>query len=258
MEIIILASGSKGNAISINTGSNKMLVDIGISFLSANRKLKKKSLDIFKYDTLLITHEHQDHIRGLETLLKKKTIKTLYISKGTFNAIPLQVRKLFPTNTLFVKADVPFNINNTLITPFSLSHDASEPVSYVIEKHSKKVVVLTDTGYVDQSYHKLLSNADLYIVEANHDPELLMKSKRPFYLKRRIVSEQGHLSNYEASWLINLFIKDIESSIWAVAHISEDCNTVEKIEASVEHLFDNPEKIKLIYTSQKTTEKIIL
>lgn len=258
MEILILASGSKGNAISIKTKTNKILVDIGISFLSINRKLNEESLDINNYDTLLITHEHSDHIRGLKTLLKKNIIKNIYISKGTFNAISLEIRGLFPQNTIIVQTDVPFSLGDTLITPFMLSHDAAEPISYVVEQGNKKVVILTDTGYVDRTYYDLLSNGDLYIVEANHDPELLMKSRRPYHLKSRIVSEKGHLSNYEASWLVNKFIENKSSSIWAVAHISEDCNTVYNIEESIVKLFDDPTKIEIIYTSQETSEKIKL
>lgn len=259
MEILILASGSKGNATIIKTKTSKILIDIGISFLSLNNKLKDKNHDINNVDTLFITHEHQDHIRGLKTLLNKKIIKNVYLTKGTFNSLPNEVRKLFPVNTNFIEADIKFNYQDLLVTPFLLSHDASEPIGYVIESNNKKAVFLTDTGYVDQSYFELLKNADMYLLEANHDPEMLMNSRRPFHLKRRIVSEKGHLGNNEAAWLINEFIKERdEEVIWAVAHISEDCNTIYKIEEAIVKIVNDPTKLKVVYTSQETNGRIKL
>lgn len=259
MEILILASGSKGNATIIKSGKQKILIDIGISFLNLNKKLIEENISVNNLDALFITHEHQDHIKGLNTLLKKAIIKNIFISKGTYNSLPLDVRKLFPINTIFIEAEKSFTYGDIEVTPFSLSHDAAEPISYIFNSNNKKAVVLTDTGYVDQSYFKILKNADAYILEANHDAEMLMNSKRPFNLKRRIISEKGHLGNNEASWLINEFIKEREKSVvWAVAHISEDCNTTYKIEESIVKIVEDPTKLEVIYTSQETSRKIEL
>lgn len=258
MEILILASGSKGNATVINTNGQKLLVDIGISYLSINKKLTELNMDINNIDTLLITHEHSDHTKGLKTLLKKKTIKTIYLTRGTLNSFPKDVRELLPLNTIIIEADNFFHHKEVKVTPFLLSHDAKEPVGFIIESNNKKVVFLTDTGYVDQSYFELLSKADLYILEANHDPEMLMKSRRPFPLKQRIVSELGHLSNNEAAWLINEFKKGSPLTRWAIAHISEDCNTVYKIEEAIVKIVKDVDNLEVIYTSQDTSDKIIL
>lgn len=259
MEILILASGSKGNATIIKSNQHKILIDVGISFLSINQKLSAKNASILNVDALFITHEHQDHVRGLNTLLKRRIIKNIFISKGTYNNLPVETRKLFPKNIVFVKADQPFDYGDFNITPFSLSHDAAEPISYVFNSNNKKVVILTDTGYVDQSYFELLKNADMYILESNHDAEMLMKSHRPFNLKRRIVSELGHLGNNEAAWLINEFIKERQQTvIWAVAHISEDCNSIYKIEEAIVKIVNDPTKLEVVYTSQATNESIKL
>ncbi len=154
---------------------------------------------------------------------------------------------------------MPFEYGDLTIMPFSLSHDAAEPISYVFNSNNKKVVFLTDTGYVDHNYFDLLQNADLYILESNHDPEMLMNSRRPFHLKRRIVSELGHLGNNEAAWLINEFIKERTTNVvWAVAHISEDCNSIYKIEESIVKIVNDPTKIEVVYTSQATNERIKL
>lgn len=259
MEILILASGSKGNATIIKTNQHKILIDIGISFLSINQKLAAKNSDINNIDALFITHEHQDHIKGLNTFLKRKIVKNIFISKGTYNNLPIDTRKLFPNNIIFVKADNEFEYGDLTIMPFSLSHDAAEPISYVFKSNNKKIVILTDTGYVDQSYFEILKNADMYILESNHDAEMLMKSQRPFNLKRRIVSEFGHLGNNEAAWLMNEFIKErTEMVIWAVAHVSEDCNSIYKIEEAIVKIVSDPTKLEVIYTSQETNERIKL
>lgn len=257
MEITILASGSKGNALVINNNNNLIVVDIGISYMSFKEKAIKESLDIKRINALLITHEHSDHIRGLKTFLKNHTTIEIYITKGTYDVLPKDIKELM-NNKIFIDQDEDFTVNLVDITSFALSHDANQPVGYVFQKENKKVVLATDTGYIDESYFDLLAGANLYILESNHSPELLMNSGRPFYLKQRILGQKGHLSNEEASWLINHFTRDIEETIWAVAHISEDCNTIFEIEKTIVEIVEDPTKIEVIYTSQETSEVIKL
>lgn len=257
MEILILASGSKGNAISITNQNRHILVDVGISYQSLKNKLLIENINIDEIDSILITHEHYDHIRGLKQFLKQHPYVKIYLTKGTYDVIPNDIKKLI-TKYEFIKDLNNFEINNLTITPYMLSHDASEPVGFVINNETKKMVIATDTGYIDESYFDLLKNADLYILESNHCPKILMDSRRPFHLKKRIIGEKGHLSNDEASWLINEFIKEKDEVIWAVAHISEECNTQLSIEKSIVKILDDPTKIILKMTSQETTEKIVL
>ena len=256
VEVFILASGSKGNMAYLKVGDIKMFVDAGISYQKVKNKMEAYEENIFDVRTLLITHEHHDHVMGLKMLLKKAAIEDIYITKGTYNALPVDVVALFE-RVHFVVADEPFMISETKVSPFMLSHDAAEPVGYVIEHDYKKMVILTDSGYVDQGYHELLSNADLYLLEANHHPTELMNSARPFLLKKRILGERGHLSNDDAAWLVNLFVKD-RKSIWVVAHISEDCNSELDIEESIVKAFDDPTKIEIYYASQESLPGIKL
>lgn len=257
MEIDILASGSKGNAISITSNGSKILIDVGITYRNLVGKLNEANIQLKNIENVLITHEHSDHIKGLKVFAKNNQHIKYYLSKGTYNALDLETRGFIENHTIISDRDT-FMINEINVSVFSLSHDASEPVGFVLERDNKKVVLATDTGYIDEAYFNLLKNADLYILEANHEPELLMNSGRPYHLKQRIISETGHLSNNEASWLINHFIKEKDSSIWAVAHISEDCNTTYSIEKSIVSIVEDPTKLKVLYTSQEVTEKIIL
>ncbi|WP_162849132.1 MBL fold metallo-hydrolase [Haploplasma axanthum] len=258
VEVIILASGSKGNALSITNEGKHILIDVGISFLILSNKLNEQGINVDDIDTLLLTHEHHDHTKGLKTLLKKNNNIKVYLTLGTYQGLSDDVKETL-INYEIINSEESFKLeNNLLVTPFLVSHDANEPVGFIIENDLKKVVLATDTGYIDEAYFGILKNADLYILEANHSTELLMKSSRPFHLKRRIVSEKGHLSNQEAAWLVNNFISERNQVIWAVAHISEDCNTVLEIEKTIVKVFDDPTKLIIKYTSQQTLEKIKL
>ncbi|MDX9691364.1 MAG: MBL fold metallo-hydrolase [Acholeplasmataceae bacterium] len=249
MDVYILASGSKGNMTYLKVGDEKIFIDAGISFSKIKQKMSDYHENLYDVKTILITHEHHDHTYGLKQLLKNGSIEDVYLTKGTYNALSTDVVSLM-VNVHFVDLDSQFFIHDIEIETFMLSHDAAEPVGYIVKYDDKKLVVLTDSGYVDQSYHDLLSNADLYILEANHHPNKLMQSARPFLLKKRILSEKGHLSNDDACWLMNLFIKE-KQSIWVVAHISEDCNTILDIEESIVKHFDDPTKIEVYYASQE-------
>ena len=249
MEIYILASGSKGNMSYLKAGGIGLFVDAGISYKKMKEKMKTYNEEIKDICSILITHEHSDHISGLKMLLKHGNIKDVYLTKGTYEYLPQEVVELFK-NTHFIKADERFIVEKVKVMPFMLSHDASEPVGFVIETDNKKVVFLTDTGYVDQGYYELLSDADLYVLEANHHPTKLMKSPRPFMLKKRILGERGHLSNDDAAWLMNRLVRK-KTSKWVVAHISQDCNSVLDIEESIVRFFDNPLKVEVFYSSQE-------
>lgn len=258
MEVTVLASGSKGNSTYINTGKTKILIDVGITYQNLVSKLKKIGVEIKDLDAILITHEHQDHIKGLKMLLKNEKIKQIYLSQGTKKFVDKENISNNFSNYNCIKADQTFNINDIKIKTVMLSHDANEPIGFIIYANNKKTVLITDTGYVDQSYFSDLKNADLYILEANHDPELLMSSRRPYHLKMRIISEKGHLSNDEASWLINHVVEDEYQTIWVVAHISEDCNTPYLFEKSLVKHINNPLKVNILYSSQETLETIKL
>src|SRR5690554_1738302 len=258
MEIHILASGSKGNAISINTANKLILIDVGISYRSLKIKALESDINLDLVTDVLITHEHVDYIKGLLTFSKNHQGVNYYMTELTFKALDSKTKE-YLSNVTFIKNDDTFTIDLVKVSTFKLSHDAVDPIGYVLENsNNQKLVVATDTGYIDEAYFNLLKGANLYILEANHEPGLLMDSRRPYLLKQRILGPSGHLSNNEAAWLINEFIKEIDKAIWAVAHISEDCNNEYLIEKAIVNILDDPTKIEVVYTSQETSEKIVL
>lgn len=250
MKAYVMASGSKGNMTYLKVGDIKMFIDAGISY----QKMKKKMIDyqenLYDVRVLLITHEHHDHTVGLKALLKQGGIEQVYLTKGTYHALGKDVVDMIQ-EVHFIEIDVPFYIGDSKIIPISASHDAKDPVGFVIFNEVKKLIYLTDTGYVDRSYFDLLKDGDLYIFESNHNPFTLFQSSRPFLLKKRIVGEKGHLSNEDACKYMNIFTKD-KKAIWIVAHISEDCNSVLDIEEAIIKCFDDPTQIEVFYTSQES------
>lgn len=258
MNIYVLASGSKGNVAIVENDNKKVLIDCGISYRRLNDKVKEFNLKLSKINHLLITHEHSDHIIGLKMLLKYGNITHVYMTRGTFEVLKDDIKKMISdVELVIIKSYERFSLFNLEIIPFPTSHDANEPIGFVVNNEFKKAVFLTDTGYVDRGLYEMLANADFYLVEANHDPELLLNSRRPFALKQRIMGIDGHLSNEEAAILMNQLITN-KKATWVVAHISEDCNTEYLIEKAIVDHFDNPMKIEVVYSSQESLSKIEL
>jgi phosphoribosyl 1,2-cyclic phosphodiesterase len=247
MKVYILASGSKGNMTYLKVGHIKLFVDAGISYRRMRLKMEAYDEDMQDVPYLLLTHEHHDHVMGLKMLLKQQIIKKIFLTQGTLDGLHDDVKPLLPEVEI-IKSEKMFDLEGVHVTPFVVSHDANEPVGYVIDG-DKKLVFIYDTGYLDEAYYNLVSAADIYIVEANHHPTMLMQSPRPFLLKKRILSEKGHLSNDDASWLVNKLIK--QQAIWVVSHISEDCNSILAIEESIVKNFDDPTKVEMYYAMKE-------
>ena len=255
MEIHVIASGSKGNCTFVKTETRNILIDVGISYSRIKSELELRQFSISCVDTILLTHEHTDHTLGLDTLLKKENIAGVFLTNGTHKGLKpkLTINRI----TKIIKADETYYLDNLAITPIMLSHDANEPVGFVLVENEKKFVYITDTGFVDKSYLDLLKNADIYVLESNHHPFMLMNSKRTFQLKRRILGEKGHLSNEDAMWLINNLVEN-KRTIWVVAHISEECNNILEIEKELVKGLKKPELIDVYYATIKGIKGITI
>jgi phosphoribosyl 1,2-cyclic phosphodiesterase len=244
MTVYVIASGSKGNMMLIKDHGICLAIDVGISYRKMILKLQEIKLDIKDITHVLLTHEHGDHTQGLQALLKHGQIEGLYATKGTLDALRLNSEVLYH----IIESKVPFKLFEFDITPFLISHDAKEPVGFVIQKQTQKIVVISDSGYVDETYDALLKEAQLYVVEANHHPQLLLSSPRPMALKKRILSEKGHLSNDDVVYLMNKWVT--QNTTWIATHISEDCNSELEIEKSMVKLLDNPLKVDVKFSYQ--------
>ena len=223
MKISILASGSNGNATYIETKSGGFLIDNGLSFKMLSSRFENSNNNINNLNSIFITHEHVDHVCGVKVLLKKMPLKC-YLTEGTYQGLHSEIKGQIDLceKNLVSKNDI-IEIDGCKVTIIQTHHDAKEPIGFVIEEDDKKVVYITDTGYVDQTYYQLLSNANLYIMESNYDVEMLWSSGRPFELKKRIDGDYGHMSNVDSAILLSRVIGPNTKDI-VFAHISDDCN----------------------------------
>lgn len=219
MKIKVLASGSKGNCTYIDCGNVKLLIDAGISYLQIKKILEEDSININDINIVLVTHSHNDHIKGLATLLNKTDI-TLCTHSDVYEELILKMN--IPK---FHLIDSDYMINTIEIETIPLSHDVP-CYSYKIKCDNKTLVYITDTGYLNKKYFSKIKNKDVYIIEANHDESMLMDGPYPFVLKQRIISDRGHLSNLATGRILSKIIGPKTKYVF-LAHISEHNNKKE-------------------------------
>lgn len=219
MKVKVIASGSKGNCTLIQTDKIKILIDMGIGYQQLASELEKINLEPQSIDAILITHTHSDHIKGLPSLVKKTNLKVYMLEEME----PELVKKI-PENNLHLYTN-PLILEDLTINLIRISHDV-EGVGFVIEHNNHSLVYLTDTGYINRKYIPLMKNRDLYIIESNHDEEMVMEGPYPYILKQRVISDKGHLSNHAtAEYLLETVGNNTKQII--LAHISENNNTEE-------------------------------
>ena len=224
MRISTIASGSSGNCIYVGTDNTHLLVDTGVSKKRTEEGLFKNDIDMKDINGILITHEHIDHINGLGVISRKYNIP-IYCTPKTKDAI-LSTKKLGEIDKeLFnnIYPDDEFAIGDIDICAFDISHDAAWPVGYRLTSDNKSVAVATDMGKFDDYIISHLKNLDGIVVEANHDVRMVLAGIYPYYLKQRILGDDGHLSNENSGKLINEILHDNIKHI-ILAHLSKENN----------------------------------
>ncbi len=219
-----LASSSKGNATVISGGGTHLLVDTGISATRIRKGLAECGLAVRDLSGVLFTHEHTDHTCGLGILSKKDSLKiycTRYLGQD--------LRGMAAPSACFtyIEPGSPVTIGAITVTPFAVSHDATDPVGYLFECEGARLGYITDTGRIMRGMDTLLSGVHGLYLESNYDNEMLYNSGRPMTLIERIESNWGHLSNEQAGEFVRQIAHPGLQHI-VLAHISQDCNTPEK------------------------------
>lgn len=247
MKVKVLASGSKGNATIVLCDDTKILIDVGISYTQIKRMLEDNQLNILDFDALLITHNHSDHIRGLSTLIKHTNIE-VYIPEAMYQ----DLEQIVPRNRC-VFIDDTFQINDVFIELIHTSHDTNCSVGYIIKHQEKELVYVTDTGYINRRFLKRMKNKDIYVLESNHDEVMLMDGPYPRYLKERVISDRGHLSNKTASKYLENAVGD-KTKYVVLAHISEKNNTEELAYQETKNVISNNDIEVLIAKQEEETK----
>ena len=215
----MLASGSKGNAIYVSHGNTSILVDAGLSGVEVERRLNSRNLSARSLDAVIVSHEHSDHTKGVGVLSRRYSLP-VYISSRTAKACD-RLGRLYKFRELICGRS--FNINHIQIHPFSLSHDAADPAGFTVESDGVKLGIATDLGIVTGMVKEHLKNCQALVIEANHDPQMLIDGPYPWPLKQRIQSRTGHLSNSNTRDLLAELKHDRLQQV-ILAHLSEENN----------------------------------
>jgi phosphoribosyl 1,2-cyclic phosphodiesterase len=216
LAICMLASGSKGNATYISDGDTSILIDAGLSGVELQRRLASRDLAPEHLDAIIVTHEHSDHVQGVGVLSRRYKLP-VYINPKTHQASP-RLGSLHEIKSF--ECGETFYISNLTIHPFSISHDAENPVGFTIGQNGTTIAIATDLGIATAMVKEHLKHCALLILEANHDPQMLETGPYPWPLKQRIKSRTGHLSNTSSKILLKeLQHENLQHVI--LAHLSE-------------------------------------
>ncbi|MBF2663969.1 MBL fold metallo-hydrolase [Listeria seeligeri] len=227
----ILASGSSGNATLVETGDQKILVDCGLSGKKMEGLFAQVGRDMSDLDAILITHEHSDHIKGLGVLARKYKLP-IYANAKTWQAMDNMIGEVSSDQKFQFDMETVKSFGSLQVESFGVSHDAIEPMFYIFHKGNKKFVMITDTGYVSDRMKGHISGADAYLFESNHDVEMLRMGRYPWNVKRRILGDEGHVSNEDAAIAMSEVITDQTKRIY-LGHLSKDNNMKELARMSV-------------------------
>ncbi|SMP58726.1 MBL fold metallo-hydrolase [Anoxynatronum buryatiense] len=217
-----LASGSSGNCHLLSNNGEALLIDAGLSGKQIQQRLTDVSVDPARLTGILISHEHQDHIQGAGILSRRFDLP-IYANAATWEAMAPKLGNIKPEHQRIFDSKKPFAVGSIGITPYHLSHDAAEPVGFVMETGKVKVCIATDLGQIPTTLMKTVENADLVIMESNHDVDMLQVGHYPYPLKRRILSDLGHLSNEAAGMAVVDMVRNNVKSV-LLAHLSRENN----------------------------------
>jgi len=219
VRICLLASGSRGNAVYIENGSARLLVDAGLSAREISARLAGIGVEPDTLDAILVTHEHRDHCQGLGPMSRRYTLPT-YLHPATLEALG-DVGKL-PEVREF-ETGSPFQLRDVEIEAFPLTHDAAHTVGFTITGSEGKIGFATDVGMVTRLLRQRLGSCRVLVLESNHDEQMLMTGPYPWPLKQRVRGSHGHLSNPEAAELLGDLLWEGLEGVF-LAHLSETNN----------------------------------
>ncbi|MFQ5816988.1 MAG: MBL fold metallo-hydrolase [Terriglobia bacterium] len=256
MQVTILGSGSSGNATLVSSGRTRLLMDAGFSKRETLKRLAAAGEPTDPVPTILISHEHADHIQGLLALAQEWNA-TVYLTAGARAA--LAWARALPRVETF-RPGQRFPIGDIEVTPFLTPHDAVEPVGFTFQANGVKTALVTDIGCITELIKQQIGGADCLIIESNHDLEMLRHGPYPWFVKQRVLSRLGHLSNLELGRFLE---EDFDGGAryLILAHISENNNHPEIARMNATEAFARrqtrfplslPRSAELLLTSQRT------
>lgn len=230
------SSGSSGNCYLVKTDNTAILVDAGISGKKIFEGLERTETSKDSLLALLVTHEHSDHVKSVKYVAKKYSGLKAFANEKTWQIMGKTINEeqigIFSTGERFCIGDIE-------VKPFQVSHDAVDPVGFSFYQGGKQVSIVTDTGYIGEEIIEEIKDADILILEANHDIDMLRISRYPWFLKERVLGEQGHLSNIAAGETIVRILKGIpKARCVLLAHLSKENNFPEMAYQTIKNILE--------------------
>lgn len=229
MRFASLGSGSKGNALLVESGDTRLLLDCGFGLAEITVRLARLGLDASCLDAIIVTHEHGDHGGGVAMLASRFEV-AVYLTRGTLSALGADGRSI--PRAVLIDPYTAFAVDGIEVRPFPVPHDAREPVQFVLTDGAARLGVLTDTGQPTPHIAQSLSGVDALVLECNHDLDMLMGGPYPAHLKNRIAGRHGHLSNAASAELVQAMDCSRLQHLVA-AHLSQTNNTPELARAAI-------------------------
>lgn len=260
MRFSVIASGSTGNCLYVETDQTRLLVDAGLSGKHVENGLKEIGVDPASLDAILVTHEHSDHIKGLGVLARRHNLP-VYTNDATWKAMEGQIGKISEQQKCLMETGAVRHFADLTVESFGISHDAAEPMGFCFyHGESSKLSLVTDLGYVSQRIKEKVRGSQAYIFESNHDIEMLRTGSYPWNIKRRILSDLGHLSNDAAGEALSEILSGEGERVY-IAHVSLETNMTDLARLTVDNMlreagFDTGSEVKLVDTHANHPTKL--
>lgn len=233
----ILASGSTGNAAVVQTDDATLLVDAGLSAQRLEERLRERGIRAEEIDAVLVTHEHSDHVKGLDVFARRYELP-VYANDATWAALERQTAGIADANRKVVETGGAVEFGGLVVRSYPVSHDAAEPVGYCFLEGGSKLSLVTDLGYLSDKVKEAVIDSDVIVLESNHDVEMLRMGRYPWNVKRRILSDVGHLSNEAAGEALVELMTDRTKRVY-LAHLSLDHNMQDLARLTVQSILES-------------------
>lgn len=251
----VLASGSTGNSFYIEANNTKLLVDVGLSGKQMDRVLSEIDRNPRDISGILVTHEHSDHVKGLGVLARKYDLP-IYANEKTWEAMEGQIGNISSEQKFHFETNSVMSFGDIDVESFSVSHDAADPMFFTFHANGKKVGLVTDLGYVSEKIKSITEGANALVFEANHDVNMLQMSRYPWSVKRRILSDVGHVSNEDCGLALSDIITEKTKRVY-LAHLSQDNNMKDLARMAVKQVLNERNiAVDLFDTDPKNPTKL--
>jgi phosphoribosyl 1,2-cyclic phosphodiesterase len=240
MEALVLATGSSGNAVLVSSGETSVLIDAGVSALQIRKRLETFGRSPEDVGAILLTHEHSDHVRGLDVFLRRHRAAPVWATQGTWSGVDARSESGGELKSGRTRRFGAFRV-----TPVATSHDAAEPVAYVFDDGDHSAAVCTDTGIVTPLLEQRLQGCELLLLETNHDKDMLRHGPYPWVLKQRIDSRTGHLSNHQSCEAIDRVRSKVLKAVVGM-HLSAENNCPNMVRENLRTTVGNGTKVDAV------------